>query len=167
MDNMVTIKPQNEEEMPTSHAGANYSLRLEQNLWITYKLLKMITNGFERVLGQGGFGRVYDGFLEDGTQVAVKLRSHSSNQGVKEFLAEVRRARSFNSKRLHLLAEMRGFDMKFNVLVQAQILTRIHHRNLVSMIGYCKDGEYMALVYEYMAQGTLREHIAGINTNYG
>ncbi|KAM3399750.1 hypothetical protein ACQJBY_004903 [Aegilops geniculata] len=131
MDNMVTIKPQNEEEMPTSHGGANYSLRLVENRRFTYKELKMITNGFERVLGQGGFGRVYDGFLEDGTQVAVKLRSHSSNQGVKEFLAE------------------------------AQILTRVHHKNLVTMIGYCKDGEYMALVYEYMSQGTLQEHIAG------
>ena len=65
------------------------------------------------------------------------------------------------------LAEMRDFDVKFYVPVQAQILTRIHHKNLVSMIGYCKDGEYMALVYEYMAQGTLREHIAGMNANYG
>jgi serine/threonine protein kinase len=58
--------------------------------------------------------------------------------------------------------ENSSFDMKIYVLVQAQILTRIHHKNLVSMIGYCKDGEYMALVYEYMAQGTLREHIAGM-----
>ncbi|XBH74843.1 hypothetical protein VPH35_101714 [Triticum aestivum] len=68
--------------------------------------------------------------LEDGTQVAVKLRSHSSNQGVRQFLAE------------------------------AQVLSRIHHKNLVSMIGYCKDGEQMALVYEYMPEGTLQEHIA-------
>ncbi|XP_044954301.1 putative leucine-rich repeat receptor-like serine/threonine-protein kinase At2g19230 isoform X1 [Hordeum vulgare subsp. vulgare] len=133
MNNMVTIKPQNEEEMRTSHGGANDSLRLVENRRFTYKELEMITNGFERVLGQGGFGRVYDGFLEDGTQVAVKLRSHSSNQGIKEFLAE------------------------------AQILTRIHHKNLVAMIGYCKDGEYMALVYEYMSQGTLQMHIAGIH----
>jgi hypothetical protein len=49
----------------------------------------MITNNFQRVLGRGGFGKVYDGFLEDGTQVAVKLRSQSSTQGVKEFLSEV------------------------------------------------------------------------------
>jgi serine/threonine protein kinase len=34
--------------------------------------------------------------------------------------------------------------------------------NLVTMIGYCKDGEYMALVYEYMSEGTLQEHIDGI-----
>jgi predicted Ser/Thr protein kinase len=49
----------------------------------------MITNNFQQVLGKGGFGYVYNGFLENGIQVAVKLRSHSSNQGVKEFLAEV------------------------------------------------------------------------------
>ena len=64
------------------------SLRLE-NRRFTFKDLKMITNNFQRVIGQGGFGLVYSGFLEDDTQVAVKLRSDSSNQGVKEFLAEV------------------------------------------------------------------------------
>ncbi|XBJ06922.1 hypothetical protein VPH35_012507 [Triticum aestivum] len=137
MKNRRAVKPQNEEAMSTSYGGDDDSLRLVENRRFTYEELERITHGFDRVLGQGGFGYVYDGFLEDGTQVAVKLRSHSSNQGVKEFLAE------------------------------AQILTRIHHKNLVSMIGYCKDGEYMALVYEYMAQGTLREHIAGSGHNGG
>ncbi|CAL4908531.1 unnamed protein product [Urochloa decumbens] len=106
------------------------SLQLE-NRRFTYKDLAMITNNFQRVIGRGGFGYVFEGFLEDDTQVAVKLRSQSSNQGAKEFLTE------------------------------AQILTRVHHKNLVSMIGYCKDREYMALVYEYMSEGTLQEHIAG------
>ena len=46
-------------------------------------------------------------------------------------------------------------------LVQVKILTLIHHKNLVSMIGYCEDGEHMALVYEFMSEGTLEEHIAG------
>ncbi|KAL6620562.1 hypothetical protein ACP70R_035701 [Stipagrostis hirtigluma subsp. patula] len=130
-----SVKPENETPMnhvPAGGAYAHSSLQLE-NRRFTYKELEMITNNFQRVLGRGGFGLVYDGFLEDGTQVAVKLRSDSSNQGVKEFLAE------------------------------AQTLTRIHHKNLVSMIGYCKDGEYMALVYEYMSEGTLQEHIAGKN----
>ncbi|KAK3135032.1 hypothetical protein QOZ80_5BG0413780 [Eleusine coracana subsp. coracana] len=107
------------------------SLQQLENRRFTYKELEVITNNFKQVLGRGGFGYVYDGFLENGTQVAVKLRSDSSNQGVKEFLAE------------------------------AQILTRIHHKNLVSMIGYCKDGDYMALVYEYMSEGTLQESIEG------
>jgi len=87
------VKPQN--ETPASHAppagGGSYpqsSLQLE-NRRFTYKELERITENFQRVLGRGGFGYVYDGFLEDGTQVAVKLRSDSSNQGVKEFLAEV------------------------------------------------------------------------------
>jgi serine/threonine protein kinase len=51
--------------------------------------------------------------------------------------------------------------MKIYVLVQAQILTRIHHKNLVSMIGYCKDGEYMALVYEHMSEGNLEDKLRG------
>ncbi|CAL4902165.1 unnamed protein product [Urochloa decumbens] len=127
------VKPQN--ELRSNAYGHSSSLKIE-NRRFTYKELEMITSNFQRVIGQGGFGKVYDGFLEDGTQVAVKLRSHSSNQGDREFLAE------------------------------ARILTRIHHKYLVSMIGYCKDGEYMALVYEYMSEGTLQEHIAGKNLTW-
>ncbi|XP_037474297.1 probable LRR receptor-like serine/threonine-protein kinase At1g51880 [Triticum dicoccoides] len=115
----------------------NSSLHRLESRQFTYEELKMITNNFQRVLGQGGFGYVYDGFQEDGTHVAVKLQSHSSSQGVKEFLAE------------------------------AHILTRIHHKNLVTMIGYCKDGKYMALVYEYMSEGTLHEHIEGSKRDGG
>lgn len=55
----------------------------------TYNDLMQITNSFQNNIGTGGFGSVYAGALENGTQVAVKMRSHSSSQGVKEFLAEV------------------------------------------------------------------------------
>jgi hypothetical protein len=87
------VKPQNETPMghappPPGDANAQSSLQLE-NRRFTYNELVVITNNFERVLGQGGFGKVYNGFLEDGTQVAVKMRSQTSNQGVREFLAEV------------------------------------------------------------------------------
>ncbi|KAM0875076.1 hypothetical protein ACQ4PT_037029 [Festuca glaucescens] len=120
----------------TSYASGNdvytdNSLQLE-NRRFTYEELEMITNNFQKVLGQGGFAKVYNGFLEDGNQVAVKLLSNSSIEGVSEFLME------------------------------AQISTRIHHKNLVSLIGYCKDGDCMALVYEYMSEGTLQEHIEGV-----
>ncbi|VAH09522.1 unnamed protein product [Triticum turgidum subsp. durum] len=124
-----SVKPQNE----TRNDG-DTSLGLETRQF-TYNELERITNNLQQVLGKGGFGYVYDGFLEDGTQVAVKIRSESSNQGDKEFLAEV------------------------------QILTRIHHKNLVSLIGFCKDGEHMALVYEFMSEGTLQDHIVGGDRN--
>ncbi|KAJ3678964.1 hypothetical protein LUZ61_021128 [Rhynchospora tenuis] len=101
-----------------------------ENRQFTYNDLKKITNSFQNNIGTGGFGSVYVGTLENGTQVAVKRRSHSSSQGVKEFLAE------------------------------AQNLTRVHHKNLVSLIGYCMDEDCMALVYEYMPEGTLQDKLA-------
>ncbi|RRT41397.1 hypothetical protein B296_00041402 [Ensete ventricosum] len=101
------------------------------NRQFTYTEVLRITNNFERTLGKGGFGTVYHGYLEDSTQVAVKTRSQSSSQGTKEFLAEV------------------------------QHLIRIHHKNLVSLVGYCMDGDHLALIYEYMSQGTLSDYIRG------
>ncbi|KAJ4787507.1 Leucine-rich repeat protein kinase family protein [Rhynchospora pubera] len=100
-----------------------------ENRRFSYNDLIRITNKFQINIGTGGFGSVYVGALENGTQVAVKRRSHSSSQGVKEFLAE------------------------------AQNLTRVHHKNLVSLIGYCMDGDCMALVYEYMQEGTLQDKL--------
>ncbi|CAM0953288.1 unnamed protein product [Alopecurus aequalis] len=106
----------------------NISLELESRQF-TYMELQKITKNFQRQLGRGGFGNVFHGSLNNGSEVAVKLSSHSSDEDVKQFLAE------------------------------AQVLARIHHKNLVNMIGFCTDREHMALVYEYMPQGTLQEHI--------
>ncbi|KAJ3670935.1 hypothetical protein LUZ60_008361 [Juncus effusus] len=108
----------------------NNSIQLE-NRQFTYKELEAITNNFQREIGRGGFGVVYDGFLEDGTQVAVKLRLQTSSQGVREFLVEARH------------------------------LTIVHHKNLVRLIGYCKDGEFWALVFEFMSEGTLQDQLRG------
>ncbi|XBJ20814.1 hypothetical protein VPH35_011577 [Triticum aestivum] len=131
------IERQNEASITRSHSQNNnghISLRFD-NRRFTYSELVAITNGFQQVIGRGGFGKVYQGLMEDGTQVAVKLRSESSDQGEQEFLAE------------------------------AQTLAKIHHKNLVSLFGYCKHREYMALVYEYMAQGALDEHLNGKDNN--
>ncbi|XP_042459750.1 senescence-induced receptor-like serine/threonine-protein kinase isoform X4 [Zingiber officinale] len=106
------------------------ALQLE-NRQFTFMELLNITNNFQKILGKGGFGSVFHGHLEDGTQVAVKLLSQSSSQGTKEFLAE------------------------------AQHLTRVHHRNLVSLVGYCNEVNHLALVYEFMSQGTLQDHLRG------
>ncbi|XP_047043818.1 probable LRR receptor-like serine/threonine-protein kinase At1g05700 [Lolium rigidum] len=128
-----SVRPQNEASIALSRTrGSNgHSSVCLDNRQFTYAELEAFTDCFRREIGRGGFGKVYDGFLEDGTQVAVKLRSESSDQGVQEFLAE------------------------------AQTLAKIHHKNLVSLIGYCKDREYMALVYEYMSEGALHEHLRG------
>ncbi|XP_042387063.1 putative leucine-rich repeat receptor-like serine/threonine-protein kinase At2g19230 [Zingiber officinale] len=100
----------------------------------SYTQLIGITNNFAKKIGKGGFGVVLHGCLENGKQVAVKLNSQSSPQGEKQFGAEV------------------------------QNLTRIHHKNLVELIGYCIHGEGLALVYEYMAQGSLHDHLIGYET---
>ncbi|CAL4952015.1 unnamed protein product [Urochloa decumbens] len=104
-----------------------------QSRQFTYKELKVMTSNFREEIGRGGFGAVFLGYLENGSPVAIKMCSETSpsSQGDKEFLAE------------------------------AQHLTRVHHRNLVSLIGYCKDKKHLALVYEYMEGGSLEGRLRG------
>ncbi|KAJ3671057.1 hypothetical protein LUZ60_008483 [Juncus effusus] len=97
----------------------------------SYIQLESLTNKFTREIGKGGFGVVYYGKLENGTEIAVKMSSDSSVQGKNEFFAEV------NS------------------------LTKVHHKNLVSLIGYCTDGRHRALVLEYMPMGSFKDHLTG------
>ncbi|CAM0954468.1 unnamed protein product [Alopecurus aequalis] len=134
-----SVKPQNEADGAQSRSqnGDRHSLLKLENRRFTYRELEAMTDNFKTVLGWGGFGCVYDGFLTDGTQVAVKLLSESSSQGLREFLTE------------------------------AQTLSKIHHKNLVSMVRYCRDGEYMALVYEYMSEGDLEHKLRGKGSKAG
>ncbi|CAN1301954.1 Putative leucine-rich repeat receptor-like protein kinase At2g19210 [Linum perenne] len=90
-----------------------------------------ITDNFRTVAGKGGFGTVYHGYLDNGAQVAVKMLSSSSTDGSAQFQTE------------------------------AQLLTRIHHKNLASFVGYCNDGTTIAILYEYMAGGNLEKHLLG------
>ncbi|XP_078153173.1 putative LRR receptor-like serine/threonine-protein kinase At4g20450 [Carex rostrata] len=94
--------------------------------------LKLVTNDFREKIGIGGFGEVFKGRLENGTNVAVKVRSESSSQGIQQFLNEVEK------------------------------LSRVHHKNLVSLVGYCKDGDHIALIYEYMEEGNLQDRLTGM-----
>ncbi|XP_057977166.1 putative leucine-rich repeat receptor-like protein kinase At2g19210 [Malania oleifera] len=100
----------------------------------TYSEVLTITNNFERVIGRGGFGTVYHGYLAN-TQVAVKMLSPSSIQGYEQFRTE------------------------------AELLMRVHHRNLTSLIGYCDEATNMLLIYEYMSNGNLRDHLSDRNVN--
>ncbi|KAM0885146.1 hypothetical protein ACQ4PT_030534 [Festuca glaucescens] len=129
-----THDPRKESELqsaPGSTKSHGDHLQNTENRRFTYKELQKFTNKFERFLGQGGFGLVYYGRLEDDSEVAVKMRSESSSHGLDEFIAEV------------------------------QSLTKVHHRNLVSLVGYCWEKDHLALVYEYMSRGNLWEHLRG------
>lgn len=103
----------------------------------TFTLAEMerATNWFDssRVLGEGGFGRVYRGALEDGTLVAVKVLKRDDSQGEREFLAEV------------------------------EMLSRLHHRNLVKLIGICAEEKVRCLVYELIPNGSVESHLHGKN----
>ncbi|URE45731.1 Leucine-rich repeat receptor-like protein kinase [Musa troglodytarum] len=125
-----SLKPQREGHSRGHLKNKNELFELKSRQF-TFEDLVVITKNFQHAIGKGGFGIVYLGELQDGTQVAVKVNSQSSSQGINEFQAE------------------------------GELLTRIHHKNLVSLVGYCEDGNYLALVYEYMAQGSLEDHLRG------
>ncbi|KAL6526255.1 Proline-rich receptor-like protein kinase perk8 [Orobanche minor] len=99
--------------------------------WFSYQELSLATNRFSEnnLLGEGGFGCVYKGVLVDGREVAVKQLKAGGGQGEREFRAEV------------------------------EIISRIHHRHLVSLVGYCIAENQRLLVYDYVPNDTLHHHL--------
>ncbi|KAK9067864.1 hypothetical protein SSX86_011975 [Deinandra increscens subsp. villosa] len=93
------------------------------------------TDNFDdkRCIGHGGFGKVYKGKISDG-------------RGSKNIYA---------IKRLHFMSEQGAPEF----WVEVEMLSRLRHCNLVSLIGYCNEGKEMAVVYEYMPNGTLYDHL--------
>ncbi|KAH9532394.1 hypothetical protein CY35_19G091000 [Sphagnum magellanicum] len=89
------------------------------------------SDNFKTMIGKGGFGHVYYGKLEDGQEVAIKVLDVKSTQGPSEFFNEV------------------------------DVLSRVSHRNLVSLIGYCHEDNQQMLIYEFMHKGSLRDHLYG------
>ncbi|KAL0463185.1 UNVERIFIED_CONTAM: Cysteine-rich receptor-like protein kinase [Sesamum latifolium] len=99
----------------------------------SYKDLKAATNNFseENKLGEGGFGDVYKATLKNGNIIAVKKLDISSGRAKADFETEVR------------------------------LISNVHHRNLVRLLGYCSKGSELLLVYEYMANGSLDRFLYG------
>ncbi|XP_020977623.1 proline-rich receptor-like protein kinase PERK3 [Arachis ipaensis] len=104
-----------------------------KNRIFRYEELEVATDGFSKanLLGEGGFGYVHKGVLPNGKEAAIKQLKDGSRQGEREFQAEV------------------------------DIITRIHHRNLVSLLGYCIAGHHRLLVYKFVPNNTLEFHLHG------
>ncbi|CAI8600317.1 unnamed protein product [Vicia faba] len=99
----------------------------------TYDELSIATGAFaqQNLLGQGGFGYVHKGVLPNGKEIAVKSLKATSGQGDREFQAEV------------------------------ETISRVHHRYLVSLVGYCISDAKRLLVYEFVPNKTLEYHLHG------
>ncbi|XLR20809.1 hypothetical protein HN51_067606 [Arachis hypogaea] len=104
-----------------------------KNRIFRYEELAVATDGFSKanLLGEGGFGYVHKGLLPNGKEAAIKQLKDGSRQGEREFQAEV------------------------------DIITRVHHRNLVSLLGYCIADHHRLLVYEFVPNNTLEFHLHG------
>ncbi|WOL14333.1 hypothetical protein Cni_G23113 [Canna indica] len=113
-------------------------LKIRRAQMFTYEELEKATSGFseESLVGKGSFSCVFKGILKDGTVVAVKRAMRASD--VK------------NSKEFH---------------TELDLLSRLNHAHLLNLLGYCEEGSERLLVYEFMAHGSLYQHLHGKDPN--
>ncbi|CAD5315068.1 unnamed protein product [Arabidopsis thaliana] len=98
----------------------------------SYKEMTNATNDFNTVIGQGGFGTVYKAEFNDGLIAAVKKMNKVSEQAEQDFCREI------------------------------GLLAKLHHRNLVALKGFCINKKERFLVYDYMKNGSLKDHLHAI-----
>jgi len=129
---IVILRRRSKHSSSKKRSAKRISMKITGVKDFTFEELSHCTNDFDdsTLIGQGGYGKVYRGLLADGTVVAIKRAQQGSLQGSKEFFTEI------------------------------ELLSRLHHRNLVSLLGYCDEEDEQMLVYEYMPNGNLRDHLS-------
>ncbi|XVF45269.1 hypothetical protein PTKIN_Ptkin02bG0192000 [Pterospermum kingtungense] len=133
----VVVPKKSSEGVSDDASGASDVSSDVQNIgwgrWYSLKELEMATRGFaeENVIGEGGYGVVFKGTLQDGSVVAVKNLLNNKGQADKEFSVEV------------------------------EAIGKVRHKNLVGLVGYCVEGARRMLVYEYVDNGNFEQWLHG------
>lgn len=107
--------------------------QIKEARWYSFEDMQRITNDFSETneIGRGGYGKVYRGTIPSGQVVAIKRAQQGSLQGALEFKTEI------------------------------ELLSRVHHKNIVNLVGFCFDKGEQMLIYEYVKGGTLSTIISG------
>ncbi|KAJ0028294.1 hypothetical protein Pint_35129 [Pistacia integerrima] len=126
-------KSKHKQEVSKKQSIAKIPIKAARVNGFSFTELEKATSGFSEssLVGQGGYGKVYKGILDNGTAVAIKRAQQGSLQGEGEFLTEI------------------------------EILPRLHHCNLVSLVGYCDEGGEQMLVYEFMPNASVHDLLYG------
>ncbi|KAL3515800.1 hypothetical protein ACH5RR_022702 [Cinchona calisaya] len=116
---------------PNKNSGGVPQLKGARNF--SFEEVKKYSNNFSETndIGSGGYGKVYRGTLPTGQLVAIKRAQQGSMQGGLEFKTEI------------------------------ELLSRVHHKNVVGLVGFCFDQGEEMLVYEYIPNGTLKDSLSG------
>lgn len=112
------------------------------------QLLLQATNNFseDHKVGTGSFGSVYRATLEDGREVAIKRAETSSTSS-------------------YAVGTRRQEDKDDAFINELESLSRLHHKNLIRLLGFCEDSNERVLVYEYLSNGTLHDHLHKLPNN--
>ncbi|TYJ20609.1 hypothetical protein E1A91_A08G006700v1 [Gossypium mustelinum] len=138
-----SLRHNSSRRLSRQRSGSSSSKQAEKTQSFSFSDLADASNNFsiENRIGSGSFGVVYRGKLRDGREVAIKRGENDSLE---------KKAKKFQEKETAFESEL-------------ALLSRLHHKHLVGLIGFCQENEERLLVYEYMTNGSLHDHLHNTN----